>query len=196
MHEARSVLKDRPNLSSGQHYEEDLDWVSQLADDLEEWNAAIPDSTEGPPDLRALHAQLTLRLWHSLAQVVLYRPFLHHLARSPRSRGFNMRGYECGSSCIRAAMQAVVTVEAFCLPHILPDGSYHVIYMVTSAASILSYFLVWATQRTTLEESSAALARAKELLALLAKNSEPASRCLAVLNALPEGNTGEMLGDR
>lgn len=195
MHAARSALKDHPVLNSEQHYEEDLDWVSQRADDLDQWNAAIQGSAEEPPDLRALHAQLTLRLWHSLAQVVLYRPFLHHLSRKPRSREFNMRGYECGSGCVRAAMQAIYIVEALYSHNILSDGYYVVIYMLTSAASILSFFLIWTTQRATLEESKSALARAKELLALLARNSDPASRCLAVLRAMPEEHIDGMSRD-
>lgn len=185
MHESRSALKESPSPTWEEHYEEDLNWVSQRADELEEWGAAIPDSIEGPPDLRALQGQLTLRMWHSMAQIVLYRPFLHHLARTPGTREFNLRGYECGSTCVRAAMQAILVVEAFRTHNILHEGYYLIVYILTAAASILSFFIVWATQRTTVEESKTALARAKELLAVLATHSTPARRCLAVLSALP-----------
>lgn len=156
---------------------EGYDLVAAREVELEDWHNSLPALHEDPSDKRALQAQLTLRLWHSLAQVVLYRPFLHYLARNGQDPKFNIRGYECASTCVRAAMQAIWIIEAINTNSLLHEGYWLYMYLLGVAASILIFFVSSSVQKATLEESSASAIKARNLLKLLAKYNLSAKRC-------------------
>lgn len=169
---------------SGEFYDEQPDSVTMREAEIQEWHTELPAMFEGPSDIRVLQTQLHLRLWHSLAQIILYRPFLHHLARDRQDPKFNIRGYEFGSACVRAAMQAVLVVETFKTNDILHEGYWLNIYMLEYSASILAFFVTSSVQRTTVEESLVAAWKANDMLAYLGKYSLAARRCFKSLNSL------------
>lgn len=168
-----------------QHHEEDLGVVAMREAEMQEWHDNLPALPDGaPPDPRALQAQLTLRLWHSLAQIVLYRPFLHHLARDASDPRFNLRGYECASACIRAAMQAVWVMEAFHAQGALHEAHWLYTYMLGYAASILTFFVTSSAHRATLEETLTAAQKSRDMLGYLARFNLSARRCFNSLDAI------------
>ena len=192
-HIVAKVLDTRYNITrthsqtpSDNNYSEDFDTVATRAAEMEAWHQNLPTLPLGTANPRALQAQLTLRLWYSLAQIVLYRPFLHHLGRDSQDPAFNLRGYESASACIQAAMQAIWVVEALNSHGILYEAYWLNIYMLGFAASILTYFVTISSQRTTIEESVAAAWKARELLGLLAKYNFSARKCYNSLSALLE----------
>lgn len=170
-----------PNTLS-ESYEEDFDNVAMREAEMEEWHDSLPALGEDPRDTRALRAQLTLRLWYSLAQIVLYRPFLHYLSRKNSDDRFNIRGYECASACVRASMQAIWIVETINSNGILHEAFWFYTYLLGFAASILSYFVTCSARTATVEESSASVYKAKKMLRLLAKHNLMAKRCLESLD--------------
>ena len=163
--------------------------------ELERWHNGLPALPQGLSDPRTLRAQLNLRLWYPAAQITLYRPFLHHLARDRQDPDFNIRGYECGSACVRAAMQAVWLVEAFETYGVLHEAHWLILYLLGFSASILAYFVVSSKQRETIAESATAARKAERLLGLLGRYNLPARRCFtslrALLDALPVPRDGE-----
>lgn len=177
------------SLEREEAYVEGYDMVAAREMELEEWHNSLPALHEDPSDKRALQAQLTLRLWHSLTQIILYRPFLHYLARNSQDPKFNIRGYEYASACVRAAMQAVWVVDAINTNDLLHEGYWLNMYMLGYAASVLTYFVSSSVHRATLEESTASAIKAKNLLELLAKYNLSARRCYyslsTVLDSLP-----------
>jgi hypothetical protein len=173
-------------LSPGRIHDDDIDWVMIREAELSEWHARLPPASSEPPDRRALQAQLTLRLWYTLVQIALYRPFLRHLAHHPHAPNFNMRAYGWGSACVRAAMQAIWIIETFAKHGMPLHGTFLIVWLLTMSASILAFFVTWTPQRATVEEGVDALRRAKDLLSLISGNDVSAGRCLTALNSLPE----------
>lgn len=184
VNDSRFCSNTQPRELSQDFYEEDIDLVGTRMVEIQEWHNALPALLEGTSDIRVLQAQLNLRLWHSLAQIILYRPFLHHLARDRQDPAFSIRGFECGSACVRAAMQGVWVVETFRTNNILHEGYWLNMYMLGFAASVLAYFVTSSSQRTTVEESLIAAWKANDMLAELGRYNLSARRCHNALSAL------------
>ena len=163
--------------------------VMARAADLAEWHASLPELPVGPANLDALNAALCLRVWGSISQLVLYRPFLHHLTRDAQDPRFTIRGYEFGSACVRAAMQIVWINTQFRRYGLFHDAHWMNLYMLGFSASILTFFVASARQRETVPESHAAALKARDMLGELGRYSLPARRCCksvsALLDALP-----------
>lgn len=81
--------------------------IVALETELAEWYSGLPIIGQIPSVPRALHAQLGIRYTYAAAQIMLYRPFLHHLLRAPNDPLFSIVGYGYGSACVQAAMQLV-----------------------------------------------------------------------------------------
>jgi hypothetical protein len=56
--------------------------------------------------------QLLLRLAYAHVQMVLYRPFIHHIAKRKTDADFDNRAFACASACINAALQVIWLDEA------------------------------------------------------------------------------------
>lgn len=165
-------------------HQEDIETVMEREAELVEWHNELPDMFEGTTDIRVLQAQLNLRLWYSVVQIILYRPFLHHLSRDRSDPAFNIRGFEYGSACVRAAMQAVWLIEAFKRNKNLHEGYWLNMYILGFAVVVLTYFVTSCTPRTTVEESTNAAWKARDMLALLGKYNFSARKCYDSLSTL------------
>lgn len=170
--------------------DEDFDLVKKREAELMQWHSNLLAFPETKPDARTVQAQLTLVLCHAHVQINLYRPYLHHLTRDLHDEKFSMRGYECASACVRAAMQAVWVVEAFQKHNVLYEAFWLNTYMLGFSASILTFFVLCSAQRTTLEESTIAARKAQDLLASLAKYNLFARRSFLALKPLVDALPG------
>lgn len=183
------ILEDRSSLYTESvqapqlSHDASVELVKDRETDLEQWHSSLPRYEDTMQDIRALQSQLYLRLWYSAGQLFLYRPFIHHLARGSEDPEFNLQGYEFGSACVRTAMQAIYILDVKYQHGLLHEACWYNIYLLTSSASILMFFVTSAKQRTTIEESIAAAFKAKDLLAFLGKNNLSAQRCYTLLSS-------------
>ncbi|KAI0204143.1 hypothetical protein F4808DRAFT_370186 [Astrocystis sublimbata] len=168
---------------------EDAALIADLGERLSHWQATLSAPTGAEADSRTLFAQLSIRLLAAAAQGMLYRPYLNHLALDSADPAFNMQGYEYGSRCVSAAMQAVWVVDALKSHDLLHEGHWTTTYMLTYASSILLFFIKKTKHRVTISESMTAVEKALSLLTFLARYSHTAQRCrsiiAAALNSLP-----------
>jgi hypothetical protein len=81
--------------------------VAMFEAEMLAWHQALPEAHAVSQDFRALKAHLVMRHTYALTEMVLYRPFLHHLHRSRQDPDFSIFGFTCASRCVGAAMQAV-----------------------------------------------------------------------------------------
>lgn len=126
--------------------------------------------------------QLLLRLAYAHVQMVLYRPFLHHAAKSLRPyRKIRYRAYACGSACVKAAMQVVWLAEALESRGLYNEANWFVALTTTFAATVLMLFALSNDGDETIQEETAAAERIKNLLARHAEKSTSAKRSSAFL---------------
>ena len=161
-----------------------VELVAKREAELKEWHDALPVLPDTRTDLRAVQGQLTLRLYCAMAQLVLYRPFVHHLSRRNSDPDFNLRGYEWGSACVKAAMQAIWLSERYQAYELFHEARWHMIYALCFSATVLTYFVTLSTQTATVKESATAALNARRMLGDLGQYNMVARRCYSALNGL------------
>ena len=137
---------------------------------------SLPDLPYDPSQRRQLLGQLTLRLHYTAAQIVLNAPALHHLGRERSDPNFNIDGFTYGSDCVRAAGQTVLLVEILEAHRMLNGASWFNGFMITLAASILTYFVIYSKNQVTIEESKSAIMKAGRMLASLGQTNKPSKQ--------------------
>ncbi|KAK4612288.1 hypothetical protein CLAFUW4_12869 [Fulvia fulva] len=179
--------RDRYSVNDHGKHEIDYRFVANIEAKLQDWHEALPGM---PPDSlgdQALKSQIMLRFCHAAVQLMLYRPFVHHVVRSQEDPDFNYKGYALGSSCIRTSMQAVWLVDAFDRHGYLHEALWQTIYILALAGSSLMLFVLGAREGSpTIAESRHAALKARELLGKLASKNISARRCFESLSDLPE----------
>lgn len=166
--------------------QQDNVFVSALGAEIDEWQASLPALSPDKTDSRLLFAQLSIRLLDAATRCMLYRPYINHLARKSSDPGFSFQGYEFGSRCVNAAMQAVWIVDALRSHQVLFASHWTAIYMTAYACSVLAYFVKNAKYRVTIEESLHAAAKAEDLLSFLGRQNATARRCHLVIQNIIE----------
>ncbi|TKA73539.1 hypothetical protein B0A49_07711 [Cryomyces minteri] len=130
--------------------------------------------------------QLLLRLAYGHVQMVLYRPFLHHVVRDVPGSVFHYRSYACGSACVKAAMQVIWVAEALDHRGYLHEAYWFTVLILSAAITSLLVFILGNKGDPTTKESAKAVANAKGILARLAEQSPTAKQCLSSLKELGE----------
>lgn len=145
--------------------------VSEVEEDLRNWENGLPNLPPDLTDKRILLGQLVLRLQFAGAQLMLYAPCVHHLGRDSSDPLYNLAGFGYGSACVRAATQAVLLCETLQAQEILSEPFWLNRYILAWSANILAYFVIHSRTRVTIRESrSAALKAANMLQALGTRN--------------------------
>jgi hypothetical protein len=116
------------------------------------------------------------------AQLLLYRPFLHYVSQSSKSKTADQRAYACASACISVSRN-IIHITAEMKKRGLLTGAYWFSMYTTFFAiiSILYYVLENPDSPTSHELFNDAM-EGKEVLAHFAKSSMAADRCTATLN--------------
>ncbi|KAK9425361.1 putative Cytochrome P450 monooxygenase [Seiridium unicorne] len=181
---ARISMQRNPKSADGSPLQEDGSFVARISVEMDEWHNTLPTVLYNEPDSRTLLAQLSIRLLHAATRSVLYRPYLNHLTRDSTDHSFSFQGYEFGSRCITAAMQAVWIIDTLKSNNILYYAHWVATYMLAYAFSILAFFLKRTNHHVTFEENLAAAVKARELLKYLAEHNPTAQTCYLVVNAV------------
>lgn len=163
--------------------------IVAMEQELEAWHAALPQSLDldSEADPRNLRAQLLLRLAYANAQMVLYRPFLHHVAKTIRPyREVRYKAYACGSACVKAAMQVGWLAETLESHGLFNGANWFVSYSVSFAATVLMLFTLSNHDDDSIQAEKEAAQRLKDLLGRHADQNPAARRSSAFLQVSVE----------
>lgn len=152
--------------------------------ELSEWNEGLPAISPEAMDRSVLRAQLMLRFVDAAVRVAIYRPFIQHVVRTAQDSEFSQKGFEYGSACLKASMQAIWLADTMDSYGILSHAQWYVVYNLAIGACSLTLFAICSGENPTVPEVQAAAEKAKQLLEKLSQASMSARKCLESLNAL------------
>ena len=103
--------------------------------------------------------------------MVLYRPFLHHIAKRKTDSDFDVRAFECASTCIKAAQQVVGLNEALDSRGLLHRSYWFILYITFIAVMSLLMFVLSNKTDPTAQESLSAAVRGYRIFIKFAKST-------------------------
>ncbi|KAK5500708.1 Gypsy retrotransposon integrase-like protein 1 [Exophiala xenobiotica] len=151
--------------------------------ELADWYNALPSMLEenGSNRYEQIGIHLRLRLAYAHVQMVLYRPFLHHIMGTKARSEAEMRSYACASSCIKAAMQVIWIVRQLHQRGYAVAPYWLTLFMTLFSAMTLVMFALSNEGGATVDEAWEAVNSAMWLFTELSSTSFIAERCAAVL---------------
>ncbi len=173
-------VQDKENCSADMSYAVPFSTIRELEADLEQWKNSLPMILNpSPAPERYTRVQHLLRLSYAHAQVMLYRPFLHYVARSGP---IDQRAYACAASYVGVSRNIIHIATQMKQKGLLNGAFWFVMY--TSFFAILS--LVYFAAENPEEPTTAAIMKdaieGKDVLAALSRRSMAADRCTATLD--------------
>ncbi|KAK5441445.1 Gypsy retrotransposon integrase-like protein 1 [Exophiala xenobiotica] len=157
--------------------------LSQIEAELAEWYTALPSRSE---EIRSneydqICVHLRLRLAYAHVQMVLYRPFLHHIMGTKARSEAEMRSYACASLCIKAAMQVIWIVRQLHQRGYAVAPYWLALFMALFSAMTLVMFALSNEGGATVDEAWEAVHSAVWLFTELSSTSFIAKKCAAIL---------------
>ncbi|KAF2486513.1 fungal-specific transcription factor domain-containing protein [Neohortaea acidophila] len=175
-------VQDKGVGTADQSYSVPFSVIKEIESEMEQWKNDLPPVLNpSPAPDRYTRVQHLLRLTYAHAQVMLYRPFLHYVARPPP---VDQRAYACAASYVGVSRNIIHIQTQMKLNGLLNGAFWFVMY--TSFFAILS--LVYFAAANPDDPTTAAIIKdaleGKEVLAALAKRSLAADRCSATLEGV------------
>jgi hypothetical protein len=127
--------------------------------------------------------QLLLRLAYSHVQMVLYRPFIHHIAKRKSDADFDGRAFACASACINAALQVVWLDETLEAQGILLGSRWLILFSTFLAVVCLLMFVLSNIEDPSAEKYLSVVSRGFDIISRFAQSNNSAKvyvDCLAV----------------
>lgn len=124
-------------------------------------------------------SQLLLCYAHHHAQLLLFTPFVHHLAQPLSDR--KSEAYTFGKKCVQAALGAVSVASELQQRYQFNEAYFNAVEVLVYAHMALLIVELGSSDGEFLRDAQAANRRAKELLMNLALLSATASECLDAL---------------
>lgn len=143
-------------------------------------------------DSEFFRKQLRLRLAYAHVEMVLYRPFLHHLVRRSSDAIPDLRSYACGSACVKAAMQVIWLVQHMEKQNMLTGTYWLTVYMTFFASMALLLFSVADHQDPTARDALQAAEEGRRILKVLAESCLTAAEAADSLTVCMERRTGAL----
>jgi hypothetical protein len=125
--------------------------------------------------------QQLLRMAFAHAQMMLYRPFLHYVSQTCRSKGVDQRAFACASACVSVSRNIVHITAEMKRQGLLIGAHWFSMYTTFFAILSLVYFALENHENPTSNDVLRDAIEGKEVLAQLAKRSMAADRCTATL---------------
>lgn len=125
-------------------------------------------------------SQLLLAYSHAYAQLLLFSPFVHHLADSTVERGSHE--YYFSWKCVQAALQAVKIADLLHKGLHLNEAYFSTVDVLAFAAMTLLVAELGSCDNAILSEALKSGKRAKELLLMLSLQSQTAAECWEALS--------------
>ena len=114
-------------------------------------------------------------------QMVMYRPFLHHIIKRGARTPVDLRSYACASACLKAAMQVIWIVEQLFNHGFHTVPYWLTVYMTFFSSLTLVMFTLSNADDPTVGHAWDAIVRARQLFLKLSHRSPRAKECAAAL---------------
>ncbi|KAF2101209.1 hypothetical protein NA57DRAFT_25191, partial [Rhizodiscina lignyota] len=162
--------------------------IREIELDLQEWMQKLPMGLRpgGDAPKIIIRVQQLLRMAYAHAQMMLYRPFLHYVSHTCKSKVVDKRSYACAAACVSVSRN-IIHITSEMKKRGLLCGAYW-FQMYTSFFAILSlvFFALENPENQTSQDVLRDAKEGKETLEQLAKRSMAADRCTHTLNVLFE----------
>ena len=146
----------------------------------------VPVGSETGANIFCGSISYDLEMVHNFGYIVLYRPFLHYLARARSENPPDKRQLRCALACIKVAESTIVRSDSMLQSGFLSPSSWHSVYTVFLSVVSLIFFL--ATQPDAQESVKVhqVAGLGVRILASTACQDAGSQRCLDVLRVSSE----------
>lgn len=172
-------------------------YLREIEQDLAMWLDSLPMILRpgGDTPTQFFRAQYLLKMAFSHVQLMLYRPFVHHISK-PKSKGGDERCYSIAASCVNVARKIVHTIDEMRKSGYLNEAYWFPIYTAFFSIIILIYYV---NSNDPPNATSLAILRdamiGKDCMWTIKDKSIAARRCTAVLTPLFE-RISKKFGDK
>ncbi|ETN44570.1 uncharacterized protein HMPREF1541_10240 [Cyphellophora europaea CBS 101466] len=179
-HEAKQVRRSKKMLISNTV-------ITDVERQFKAWRDNLPVAlgVDNEPDSPALESTLyELEMAHNLGHILLYRPFLHYLARMRDQTPPDTRQLRCASACVKTSRQTITRSDEMLQQGYLAPAAWQPVYTIFLAIVALIFYL--ATQKGAPDYSAIEI-EAQIGIRILASTSCQdigSRRCLDVLKVL------------
>ncbi|KAF2685973.1 hypothetical protein K458DRAFT_386981 [Lentithecium fluviatile CBS 122367] len=150
---------------------------------LDELPLALKPGGEAPPII--IRVQQLLRMSFAHAQLLLYRPFLHYVARPQQDQpAVDQRAFACASACISVSRNIIHVTAEMKKRGLLVGAYWFSMYTTFFAIMSIIYFILENPTSPTSSELLRDAAEGKKLLDHFAKRSMAADRCAETLQTI------------
>jgi len=118
---------------------------------------------------------------HNFGYIVLYRPFLHYLARARSDNPPDKRQLRCALACIKVAQSTILRSQAMLQAGFLSSSSWHSVYTVFLSVVALIFFLATQADAQGAVKVCQMAECGVQILASTACQDAGSQRCLDVL---------------
>ena len=126
----------------------------------------------------------TLEIYHNFGLFILYRPFLHYLAKAKSDSKTDKRQLRCAFSCINVAQKTIVTSQYMVKHRCLCPASWACVYTIFLSVVCLVFFLATHSDSQEFLRINEVAQTGVEILAMMSCQDTGAKRCLDVLQVL------------
>ncbi|KAF2455849.1 fungal-specific transcription factor domain-containing protein [Lineolata rhizophorae] len=166
--------------------------IREIETDLRQWEERLSPKLKPGGDVPVLimRIQQLLRMSYAHAQLLLYRPFLHYVSPTRRSKDGDKRTYACAAACVSVSRNIIHITAEMKKQSLLVGGYWYSMYTCFFAILSLVYYVLENPDSYNSNEIFRDANMGKETLASLSKRSMAADRCSATLKVyfkrLPE----------
>lgn len=132
-------------------------------------------------DTNGSRVQHLLRMAYAHAQMMLYRPFLHYVSHSCKSRAIDKRSYACAAACVSVSRNIVHIVCEMRRKGLLAGAYWFTMYTAFFAILSLVFYALENPDNDASQDVLRVATEGKETLRKLTKRSMAADRCSATL---------------
>ncbi|KAI5804462.1 fungal-specific transcription factor domain-containing protein [Geopyxis carbonaria] len=172
-------------IGSGDGYTVGMSKLHEIERDLECWLDQLPmvlrPGDDAPKEF--VKCQYLLKMSHAHVQMMLYRPFVHYLAR-PRTKDCDEKPYAIASACVAVSRKIVHTSEEMRKNGLLNGAYWFTIYTTFFSVITLVYYVLVNPPDTTSLSILGEAKVGKECISSIKDNSLAAKRCTFALNPL------------
>ncbi|KAF2183150.1 hypothetical protein K469DRAFT_751731 [Zopfia rhizophila CBS 207.26] len=160
--------------------------IREIEQDMQRWLDELPMALKpgGEAPRTIIRVQQLLRMAFAHAQLLLYRPFLHYVSQTCKTKTVDQRAFACASACISVSRNIIHITTEMKRRGLLIGAYWFTMYTTFFAIISILYFILENPNNSTSNELLRDAMEGKEVLAQYAKRSMAADRCTATLNTI------------
>ena len=161
--------------------------IREIEQDLQGWMESLPMGLRpgGSTSPELSRIQQLLRMAYAHVQMILYRPFLHYVAKSYHSKSVDKRSYACAAACVSVSRNIIHITSEMKRRGLLIGAYWFTMYTTFFAILALVFFILENPDSATSQDILRDALEGREVLASLAKRSMAADRCTVTLTVRP-----------